>query len=376
MINTDELRSRFYSTFGKPAASAGWAPGRVNLIGGHVDYNQGLVLPIAVDKGIAAAVKPRQDSGFHAISIELDQRVDLEDLPQTPIDSFADYLIGVLHELHALGMRRCGWDVMTWGDLPIGSGLSSSAALEISFGLAACSASGFQTGRKELALACQRAENRFVGVNCGILDQFASALGTADHALLIDCRSLEYEPIALPEGALEIVVIDSGSSRTLAGSGYNKRRSECEQAARLLGVQSLRDASMNMLSEIVLDPVLHRRAKHVITEIERVREGVNALRSKDLRRFGELINLSHASLRYDYEVSAPELNLLCELAGNVPGVLGSRLVGAGFGGCTIHMTQRGIFDALRQSIVNAYEERTGLHPTAMLFSAAEGASLK
>ncbi|MDP8255820.1 MAG: galactokinase [Candidatus Alcyoniella australis] len=367
------MRQRFDQAMSGRPEALGWGPGRVNLIGGHVDYNQGLVLPIAIDKGIATALRRRNDKAFNVFSVDLDQRVELAALPTQRIGSFADYLIGVLHELHALGLPQSGWDVLTWGDMPVGGGLSSSAALELSVAMAACAASGFEVDRKQLALACQRAENGFVGMHCGILDQFASAFGLADHALLIDCRSLEHRNVALPQDAFEVAVIDSGVSRKLADSRFNQRRRECEQAARALGVDSLRDASLQMLQNAGIEPLLERRARHIICEIERVRLAVRALEHGDVTHCGELISASHSSLRDDYQVSMEQLDALCQLADGLSGVFGSRLVGGGFGGCTIHLTQRGIFDTLRQRVVEPYSRRFDLKARLMQFTAANGA---
>ena len=257
-------------------------------------------------------------------------------------------------------VRDQGADLAIAGDVPPGAGLSSSAAVELAVAGAFCGTSGLEVDHRKLALICQRAENQFVGVQCGIMDQFASALGKAGHALLIDCRSLEVEPVLVPfkEQGVAMVIVDSKVPRRLADTAYNERRNECAEAARLLGIESLRDADESQ--EATLPDPLSRRARHVIRENDRVLGTAEALTQGDLERAGRLMNQSHESLRDDFEVSCPELDRLVDLARDVPGVLGARLTGAGFGGCTVNLVRSRVIDDFREGVVHRYATETGL----------------
>jgi galactokinase len=388
------LAAAFESRFGRSPAAVAAAPGRVNLIGEHLDYNEGHVLPVAIDRNVMVAFAPRQDGqvGLYSLDFEQESAFDLEDIGKDPEAPWSDYVRGVAWALREGGHRLSGLDAALQGDVPVGSGLSSSAALEVAALGAFEAVSGLRLDRRDLALLGQRAENGFVGVACGIMDQMAAALSRAGHALLIDCRSLEHEAVPLPLGAsgsgggasLSLVVADSGVRRALLDSQYNLRRQECQQAAELLAaaiagrpVTALRDVRPEDLARHggALPPNLLRRARHVVEEERRVLLSVEALRTGDVEAFGDMLNASHRSLRDDYEVSCPELDLLVELAWAQPGVLGSRLTGAGFGGCTISLVRAEAVEAFGEGVVARYRAETGREGRMYVCQAADGLRL-
>lgn len=367
------LAAAFRARFGRRADGVSEAPGRVNLIGEHLDYNEGHVLPVAVDRTIGAAFAPRADRRVRVYSLDFEQEsgFSLDDIGRDPACPWSDYVRGVAHVLQQAGHPLVGLDIALQGDVPIGAGLASSAALEVAALGAFRAAAGLATDGRELALLGQRAENEFVGVSCGIMDQFVAALAVDDHALLIDCRSLDYEavPTGFAAGGLSIVVADTGVRRALSGSQYNVRRQECEEALRLLrerlpgrDVRSLRDVTREELESHgeAVPPVLRRRARHVVEEEARVLACVAALRRRDVEAVGRLLAASHASLRDNYEVSCPELDLMVELAQGVAGVVGARLTGAGFGGCTVNLVRSEAVDAFEEQVIEVYRSRTGL----------------
>ena len=361
--DTRALRSAFRRTFGRDAEVLSEAPGRVNLIGEHTDYNEGLVLPVAIDRTVAVAAARRDDHSVRVRALDYGECDEFRLGAMEHADGWRDYVRGVAWALTDAGYALDGCDLAISGDVPPGGGLSSSAALEVAVAGAFAAVSGLDATPRDLALLSQRAENEFVGVPCGIMDQFAAALGRADHALLIDCRSLEVETIALPSAdALAIVVLDSRVPRRLAETAYERRREECAEAARALGVPSLRDADVSLLEASAerLRADLYRRARHVITENERVLRAAQALRTRDLGTLGELMYESHGSLRDDFEVSTPELDTAVALAREA-GALGARLTGAGFGGCTVNIARRNAVDAFRERLLAGYRERTGLN---------------
>ena len=376
----------FRRRFGRPPAAVSEAPGRVNLIGEHLDYNEGLVLPVAIDRSVLVAFAARLDDQVRLYSADFDQesRFSLtEPMERDEERPWSNYLRGVLWALRDEGFLGPGLDMAVAGDVPIGAGLASSAALEVAALGALRSAWGLQLDGRRLALLGQRAENAFVGVQCGIMDQFAAALAVADHALLIDCRSLEYEavPLGLTERGLALLVADSGVPRRLESSEYNRRRQECAEALRLLQAAmaerppaALRDVSAADLAAhvAVLPPALQRRVRHVVTEMERVRASVDALRQGRIEEFGRLMHASHASLRDDFEVSCPELDRMTDLARAVPGVLGARLTGAGFGGCTVNLVREEALAAFQTHVVERYSRETGLSGRVYVCRATDG----
>ena len=381
------LAGAFESRFGRPPVAVSEAPGRVNLIGEHVDYNEGHVLPIAIDRSIMVAFAPRPDSEVRLYSLDFEQEsaFHLERIERDPEAFWSDYVRGVAWALQEAGHRIVGLDAAIEGNVPVGAGLSSSAALEVAALGAFDAASDLRIDRRELALLGQRAENRFVGVACGVMDQMAAALARAGHALLIDCRSLEHEAVPLPLEGLSIVVADSGVRRALLDSQYNLRRQECQQAAELLAaaitdrpVTALRDVTPDDLVRHggKLPPNLLRRARHVVEEEGRVLGAVQALRRGDVEAFGEALNASHRSLRDDYEVSCPELDLLVDLAQALPGVLGARLTGAGFGGCTVNLVRAGALESFRVLVMAPYRSQTGRDGCMYVCRAADGLRLR
>ena len=398
------LAAAFESRFGRSPAAVAAAPGRVNLIGEHLDYNEGHVLPVAIDRSIMVAFAPRPDRRVRMYSLDFEQEsaFDLEDIQRDAEAPWSDYVRGVAWALREAGHRVSGLDAALQGDVPVGAGLSSSAALEVAALGAFEAASGLRLERRDLALLGQRAENGFVGVACGIMDQMAAALSQAGHALLIDCRSLEHEAVPLPLEASgsggsaglrlhrrrirpwRMVVADSGVRRALLDSQYNLRRQECQRAAELLAaaiadrpVTALRDVRPEDLARHgdSLPPNLLKRARHVVEEERRVLLSVEALRTGDVEAFGEMLDASHRSLRDDFEVSCPELDLLVELAWAQPGVLGSRLTGAGFGGCTVSLVRAEAVETFREDVVARYCTETGREGRMYVCRAADGLTL-
>jgi galactokinase len=372
-VQTPAHTSRFESIFGRAPALVSRAPGRVNLIGEHTDYNGGFVLPAAIDRGVTVLAAPRVDRKLLACSEQFEARDEWPvDAPRrTGRKEWRDYVRGVAWALLDSGLDLRGADLLIDGDVPPGAGLSSSAALELAVAGALCSVAGIEVEPARLAMLCRKAENDFVGVPCGIMDQLASALGRPGCALLIDCRSLEMEPVRLPleERGVALVVIDSNVPRRLADTPYGERLRECADAAQALGLSSLREATLESAAGLP-DP-LARRVRHVVSENQRVLDAVEALRSGDLARLGELMCGSHRSLRDDFEVSCPELDLLVRLASGCAGVLGARLTGAGFGGCTVNLLSSEV-EPFMATVLEAYREQTGLDAHAYVCRAAGG----
>jgi galactokinase len=371
----------FRAQFGRPPKGIAEAPGRVNLIGEHVDYNDGLVLPFAIDRSVLVAWARRDDDALWAYSADYDEhaRFNLSNVTHAAPGSWANYVRGVAWALLDAGCAIGGLDLAIAGNVPQGAGLSSSAAIEVAVAGAFREAFALPIDGVALATLCQRAENEFVGVQSGIMDQFASALSVRDHALLIDCRSLEYRPVPmrLADAGLAIVIANSAVQRELVSSAYNDRRRECDEAVSLLRqrlgheVRSLRDVSTDEVEAAQLPEPLGRRARHVVSEIGRVAAAVDALEHGDFATVGELMQESHLSLRDDYAVSSPQLDLLAGLASAQDCVLGARLTGAGFGGCTVNVVRADAVDAFARDVVAPYRERTGL-PAAMYVTGAVG----
>jgi galactokinase len=352
-------------------------PGRANLIGEHTDYNDGFVLPMAINRDLWLALRARPDQRVRLWSLDFNEGNEFE-LDAVMPDSeghWSNYLRGVAAHLAARQPLRYGFDAVLHGTVPIGSGLSSSAALEVATAVALAAVNGLELTPAEIARITQQAENAFVGVPCGIMDQFVSAAAQKDHALLLDCRSLETEQVALPRD-LRIVVSESGVSRSLAGVGYRERRAACEAAAEAIGVPALRDVTPEMLEAAVLPHEIAKRARHVVEENGRVLAAVGALRSGEIAVLGELVSASHASLRDLYEVSIPELNLLVEIAESVPGCYGARLTGAGFGGCTIALASAEAAPHVAAAIEMDYPRRSGYETKVYICEAERGASVE
>lgn len=357
------------------------APGRVNLIGEHTDYNEGFVLPVAIDLGIAIAVLPTDDRRVELTLAATGETLgfDLDEIGERQ-GGWIDYVAGMAWALAEAGIATRGFRGLLASDLPQGSGLSSSAALELASALALSGGEPPPLGRMALARAAQRAENAYVGVNCGLMDQFASAFGEPGHALLLDCRSLEHRAIPLADPGLVLVACHSGSPRRLESSAYNERRSQCEAATAEIArtephVTALRDVTPAMLEAARprLDPLVAARAEHIVHENARVLAAVAAVEAGDVAELGRLFYASHASMRDLFGISSPELDALVEIASEVDGVIGARLTGAGFGGCTINLVRRDAVPALRDEVVRRYPERTGLVPRVFEVAASHGA---
>ncbi len=368
---------------GKPEFSAR-APGRVNLIGGHVDYNDGIVLPAAVENEVVVTFKQRADGRVRVFSDNSQESAEFEiaDLAPGSVSGWAAYPAGVAWALAQHGLAPRGLDAAVASNVPMGGGLSSSAALELAFAAAFQKVSGFDIPNLELARLCQLAENHYVGVNCGIMDQITVACAEAGRTLLLDCRSLEIRQIPLPQ-SLRIVVLDSGVKRELRSSEYNKRRRECEEAVSRLAavdsdVRALRDVSPGILPTMLrhLPAPLDRRARHVVGEIERVTLAAVALAHGEIERFGELIFASHRSLRDDYQVSCDELDALVELARQAPGIIGARLTGAGFGGCTVNVVSVALADDFVEQVFSGFERLFGRQPSSLVSVPAAGLSVE
>jgi galactokinase len=356
------------------------APGRVNLIGEHTDYNDGFVMPAAIGFSTWVTSTPRDDRVVSVFAENFSEGIEFDLDEQSPRarGHWSDYVRGVAITLERAGHRLRGAELRIRGEVPIGSGLSSSAALEVSTGYALLSTLGLMVDRKELARICQRAENEFVGIRCGIMDQFVSCHGQAGKALLLDCRSLEYKVLPLPDDAL-VAVCNTMVKHSLATSQYNARRLECEAAVRhfaqsrpnVRALREITEADLKLYGGD-LSEVIYRRSRHVITENARVLQAAAALEKGDLVAFGQLMNSSHRSLRDDYEVSCKELDLMVELAQPLPGVFGSRMTGGGFGGSTVNLIAAENVDEFKETVARGYKDATGLAPEIYICSAAEG----
>jgi len=377
----ESLRAAFEKHFGRAPQVIARAPGRVNLIGEHTDYNEGFVLPVAIDRQVLVAAAPRQDKAVHLYALDFQARASfsLDDLQHDEEQRWSNYQRGVAWALQEEGLELVGLEAAITSDVPIASGLSSSAAIEVAMATTWQLLSGFDLDPVRLALLCQRAENQFVGANCGIMDQFISVLGRRDHALLIDCRTLDYRLVPIPPG-VAIVVADTMKRRGLVDSEYNTRRRECEEGARLLGeyipgVQALRDVTPEQFDRYAekLPSVIRRRCRHVINENARVEAAVAALEVGDVARFGQLMIASHQSLRDDYEVSCRELDVMVEAALKIEGVYGSRMTGAGFGGCTVSLVAQEAVPLFRKRVTAEYKAAIGVEPQIYACHASDGA---
>lgn len=357
------------------------APGRVNLIGEHTDYNDGFVMPAAIDFSVFVRVWPREDRKLTIRSENFNDEIefDLADPNPAPHSHWSDYAFGVAVMLERAGHRLRGAHLQIRGEVPVGSGLSSSAAVEVATACALTANSDLLLDKRELALICQKAENEFVGARVGIMDQFTSLFGQERRALLLDCRSLEFTLLPLPD-TVKLVICNTMVKHALASSAYNERRAQCEAGVHHLAqflpnVQALRDVTIEQLEQFGRDlpEVVYRRCRHVITENARVLAAAEALKQHDLPEFGELMAASHRSLRDDYEVSSTELDLMVELARHVEGVYGARMTGGGFGGCTVNLVDASQVEQFKQTVPKGYQQITGLKPEIYVCEPANGA---
>jgi galactokinase len=380
MLDVDAIRDAFKRHYGIHPHLVVRAPGRVNLIGEHTDYNDGFVFPVAIDRATYVAARSRDDRRVHVIAADLADADEfaLDEIERSAEHPWSNYIRGVAKALLVAGHTLGGANLLITSDVPRGAGLSSSAALEVAVGYTFQVLNRLNILGEELALLAQGAENTFVGVQCGIMDQFISALGQADHALLLDCRDLSYRPVPLPPD-VKIIVCDSHIERSLAGSAYNQRRSECETAVQLFkqwypAITALRDVTVEQFQAHAddLPEPIRRRARHVITENDRALRGAAALERGDVAAFGRLMDESHASLRDDYEVSIPEMDALVGAARQVPGCYGARLTGAGFGGCTVSLVERSAVERFQHEVPAAYRQATGRETTIYVCRASDG----
>ena len=357
------------------------APGRVNLIGEHTDYNDGYVMPIAIElyTWVAAGRRPDRILRVHSLHFGETIELPLDEFAGPPRQHWSDYIRGVAAVLEASGQKLSGANLVIQGQLPLGGGLSSSASLEISTALALMWASNFELPPLEMVRACQRAEHEYAGTRCGMMDQFIITFGRLQHALMLDCRSLEYRLVPIPEHA-RVVVANSMLRHELAAGEYNRRRADCEAGVRTLqrhlpGVRALRDvtpAELESHKSDLPDPV-YRRSRHVVSENQRVLGAAEALQAGDLDRVGQFMFESHRSLRCNYEVSSAELDVLVELASACQGVYGARMTGGGFGGCTVNLVRSDAVERLQAQIAEGYARATGIIPALYVCSVAEGA---
>ena len=380
-----KMQCEFAAKFGEQETRAYFSPGRVNLIGEHTDYNGGHVFPCAISLGTYALVADRQDNKTRIFSLNLADKgiieFDMSGLAYDKAKDWANYPMGVVKVFEDAGHKAShGFDILVYGTLPNGSGLSSSASIEVLTALILNDAFGFGLDMVEMVKLSQKAENTFVGVNCGIMDQFAVGMGKKDCAILLDCNTLEYRysKIAL-EGA-SIVITNTNKPHSLASSAYNVRRAQCEHALNELkevkpelgALGELSNEEFNQLAGAISEPLERQRARHAVLENNRTLEAVEALEADDVVKFGKLMNESHYSLRDDYDVTGKELDTLAELAWKVDGVIGSRMTGAGFGGCTVSLVKNEAIEAFKESVGKAYTEKIGYAPSFYVANIADG----
>ena len=377
--------SQFFASRFASAPRIFRAPGRVNLIGEHTDYNDGFVLPAAIDLYTWTAIAPRADRRLHVFSENLNEaaEIDLTAAAPQPRDGWSDYVQGVAVMLQKSGIALPGSDMVIHSNVPTGAGLSSSAALEVSVASALLASSGKTLPLKEVAKLCQRAENEFVGARVGIMDQFASCFGSANHAILLDCRSLEYQLLPLPAG-VTMVICNTMVKHEHSGGEYNDRRAQCEEGVRILkqyypGIKALRDVTLAELESQRTEhrhermpELIYRRCHHIVSENERVLRTVEALKKGDLKTVGSCMAESHLSMKNDYEISCRELDIMVELAQKIPGLIGARMTGGGFGGCTINLVRNDSVEQFRNDIRAAYREATAIDADIYVSTAGAG----
>jgi galactokinase len=373
----EKVTAAFRSRFGTDPACLVRSPGRVNLIGEHTDYNEGFVLPMAIDRAVWIALRVRADRDVVAVSLDFaEEKAFALDLLRREGKGWWEYLKGMAWALAEAGHRLAGWEGVLAGDVPIGAGLSSSAALEMAAARAFAAVSDPPWDPVEMAKLARRAENEWVGVGCGIMDPLIIGAGREGHATLIDCRSLEMRPAPLPPGTV-VAVLDTSTRRELTGSAYNERRAQCEEAARGLGVKALRDVTWADLEARggALSAVVRRRARHIVSENTRTLEAAAAMKAGDARRLGRLMNESHLSMRDDFEISTPALDAMVECAQAAAGCYGARMTGGGFGGCVVALVDEAAAPAFLEVVARRYRDRTGLDPALYLCRPEAGVSL-
>jgi galactokinase len=380
-MKSAELAQHFKDLFGSPPRIF-CAPGRVNLLGEHTDYNDGFVMPCAIGFSTRVAISSRLDRKLVIRSEEFSEQFefDLDNLPTRGKGVWSDYVLGVAVMLRQIGHATPGASLLVRGEVPIGAGLSSSAAIEVASALALMSLNGAALPMPEVAKLCQRAENVFIGARVGIMDQFISCLGKAGHALLLDCRSLEYKLIPIPEN-VRLVICNTMVKHDHANGAYNRRREECDEGVKILSqwypkIRALRDVSVEQLEQHKADipETIYKRCLHVVSENQRVLEGAQYLTDGDVGRFGALMQQSHLSLRDLYEVSCRELDVMAEIAQSLKGYCGGRMTGGGFGGCTVNIVRAPDAESFAAQISERYQAAIGIKPDVYVCSAANGAS--
>ena len=381
----DEMQEVFREKFGAAQTHAYFSPGRVNLIGEHTDYNGGHVFPCAISLGTYALVAPRTDGISRLYSMNLPEQgvvqFPMHGAVKSDAYGWANYPIGVVRVMEDAGHRAAhGFDIVLYGTLPNGAGLSSSASIEVLMAVILDDELNLGIDMVELVKFSQKAENEFVGMNCGIMDQFAVGMGKKDCAILLDCNTLSYRYSKLALDGCSIVITNTNKTHSLVTSAYNERRAQCESALKALqkvkpikALGELTNAEFDAIASAIPDPVERRRARHAVYENNRTLEAVKALEANDVKRFGELMNASHVSLRDDYEVTGPELDTLAELAWQQDGVLGSRMTGGGFAGCTVSIVRDAAIPAFEKNVGDAYTAKIGYAPSFYVANIADGA---
>ncbi len=377
MTLQQQVVEEFERRFGEPPTLVVRAPGRVNLIGEHTDYNDGFVMPLAIDRAVCIAARPRQDGYVTLWSMDFEQMAEfsLTEIVKRE-NMWIEYVQGVAWALQEVDCALKGWDGVIAGDVPVGAGLSSSAAVELASARMFCAMADIAWDGVEMAKLCQKVENQWVGVNTGIMDQMISANGVADHAVLIDCRWLKLQAVPLPP-ATAIVVLDTATRRELVTSEYNVRRQQCETAANFFNVPALRDVTLPQLEAVkdLLDDVVYRRARHIVTENQRTLDAAEAMRAGDAVTLGQLMYASHVSLRDDFEVSSDGLNLIVECAREHEACIGARMTGGGFGGCAVALVREDAAEDFAEKVAASYEQRSGIKPNVYVCHATDGAAI-
>ncbi len=386
-MRTQTLEQSFSIHFNAKPKFIVRAPGRVNLIGEHTDYNEGFVLPMAIDRAVWMAIRPRTDSQVQIHSLDIQPALPSDPTPDSAFDlhsltrgkGWAEYIKGVAYQLQNAGYKLRGFDAIITGDVPRGAGLSSSAAVELAAARAFAVVSEIEWDAAKMARLAQKAENEWVGVNCGIMDQMASAASRAGHALFLDCRSLEYQFAPLPE-KISVVILDTSTRRGLVDSAYNERRSQCEEAARWFGMKALRDVSVDEFEKRTkerkgLNEAAFKRARHIVTENARVLEALEVMKAGNIKRLGELFNASHDSLRDDFEVTNDALNIMVDCAREQASCHGARMTGAGFGGCAVALVEEENAEGFANAVSAAYRQRSGLEAGIYVCKASDGAGV-
>ncbi len=382
-MRIEELKSAYKKIYGQPAQAVYFSPGRVNLIGEHTDYNGGYVFPCALSFGTYLLIKNNGQKVVRFRSLNQPDAVEipLEKLTSRLENSWANYLVGVFAQFIKKGVNITeGFDILIWGDVPVGAGLSSSASLEVATAYALNDQLKTNFDRIELAKMSQKAEHEFALVNCGIMDQFTAALGKKDHAIFLNCDTLEYELVPIKLEGIKVIISNTHSPHKLDAGAYNQRVAECklavEQISKVRPIKFLAELSEEEFKKVehaITDETARKRARHVVSEVQRTKEAVKALKAGDIIQFGKLMNASHISLRDDYEVTGFELDTMVEEAWKIDGVIGSRMTGGGFGGCTVSLVKEEAIDTFIKNVGKAYEEKTGIKPEFYIAEIGNGA---